>query len=145
VLRPGLVTLALVGTALLGPAVTPLRAQKEGPHETVIKEMIEATEQMAKILATIEDAASAAEGRPKLKKAIASFLALRNKAEALKQPGLDERERLARAYHRKLDEAVTTLVFERRRLRLVPEAQAVLQDLAALEARKPEPPNPKEK
>jgi hypothetical protein len=125
----------------------PAQAQKSiSPYEAIVKDILEATQKMTTVLVTIQDAATAANARPELKKAAEKFIEVRKKAEELKQPNLEERERVSRAYRTKLEQAVNRFLQERSRVAAIPGGRDALQELAGLEpARSGNPDAPKNK
>lgn len=124
----GVILLAVGG--LLG-----LAQEGGSPHETVVKEMIAATEQIASALGAIKDAGTAAEARPGLRKAAEQFVEVRKKAEALRQPDERERDRLTREYRKKLDNSLTKLREEITRVRGIVGGPDALQELSVLDVK----------
>jgi hypothetical protein len=117
-----------------GLAAAPAQAQKsQSPYEAIVKDILDITEKMAAALEKIQDAASAAEVRPELKKAAERFVTLRKKAEELLQPDLEERERVSRLYRRPLEAAVNRFLQERGRVAAIPGGREALQELAGLD------------
>jgi len=124
---------ALLGLLWLAALVPAVHAQKgASPYETIIKDMLEATDKMTAVLAAIKDAASAADARPELKKAVARFLEVRKKAEEFKEPDLKERERISQ-YRKRLAEAVERFLRERSRVAAIPGGREALQEVSALD------------
>jgi hypothetical protein len=135
---PALVLLALASS----------RAQAQqpaSPYETVTKEMLAATEGLTAVLVTIKNADTAMQARPELKKAAARLVEVRKKAEVLKQPDQQERDRVSKAYAKKLKTAIDNFLQERSRVATIPGGRAALQELAVLERQKTAPPEAKEK
>jgi hypothetical protein len=136
-------TVAVLATALLMLALVRGQGPQGGsPYEAVVKEMLGLTEKLTSVLGTIKDAASATEARPELKKTVGQFLEIRAKAQALKQPNREERERVALAYRKKLEEAVSRFLQERSRVGTIPGGRETLEELAPLQelAGGPRPP-----
>jgi len=139
-------TAAVLAAALV--ALTALRgqAQEDGsPYEAVVKDMLTATDKLTAVLTTIKDATSAGAARPELKKAVRQLLEVRAKAQALKQPDRAQRERVAFAYRRKLEEAVSRFLQERSRVGTIPGGRDALQELVPLQERKGDSPRPETK
>jgi cytochrome c556 len=126
---------AILLTAMVGAlAGAGVRAQEANtPYDAVVKEMIAATDKITSILATIKDSTSAEAARPELKKAVAQFLKIRQRAERLPQPDGKERERISRTYAKKLEAAVERNRQERARVAGVAGGREALHELDALE------------
>jgi hypothetical protein len=116
--------------------------QPRSPYEQVVVELLGALGQMNKALDKVIDGPSAEAARPAVKDGVARFLKARQQAEKLKQPDLAERLRVIEAYQKKLADAVDSLQFQVRRIRAMPSARPILQELEPLE---PAPPKEKEK
>jgi hypothetical protein len=136
----------VLGTALLGLTGLAAGAQDAGSrYEAVVKDVLAATEKMTAVLVAVKDAASASEARPALKKAVADFVAVRKRAEALEQPSQEERDRIDKAYRKKLAEAVTNLRTEISRVGRVAGGREALQELSPLEDLRPARPSGEKK
>jgi len=129
----GIAALALTLASL------PLFAGEEFTHEDALKQMIQSLGKMTATLGSVKDADTAQAARPELKKAIDGFTALRAKADKLPPPEPAEKERIAKQYKPKMEEAIKKLLMEAGRLESVPAAKELLKDLrTVLEA--PAPP-----
>jgi hypothetical protein len=107
-------------TVLTGLAVLYAGKAGESSHEAVVKEMLATLGQAAKILEGITDEPSAVAARPDLKKVGLHLGALRKKAEALKQPDKNEKDRLEREYRSKFEDALKKLRIESVRVKAIP-------------------------
>ena len=123
------------GGAVLGAAV--LIALGEGgeagsPHEAVVKEMLRTLEQVTGVLGKISDEASAEAARPELRAADKRMLQLRKKAKELKQPSKEEKDRLAREYRARFEDALKKLRAEVIRVKGIPGGDAAVKELSSL-------------
>ena len=130
----GIAALALTLASL------PLFAGEEFTHEDALKQMIQSLGKMTATLGSVKDADSAQAARPELKKLVGGFVAVRAKADKLPPPEPAEKERLAKQYKGKMDDAIKKLLVEAGRLESVVGTKELLKDLrGALEP----PPAPK--
>jgi len=104
-------------------------AGKEAGYEEVVVLTLVSLEQMTKVLAPIKDAAAVEAARPNLKQAAAQFVAVRKKAEQLKQPDQKQKDQIADKYQKKLADAVQQLRTEIRRVQDVPGGMSLLKEL----------------
>jgi hypothetical protein len=132
-------------TLLTCAALAGQAQQGKSSYEAVTRDILDATEKLTTILATVKDEASSTEARPALKKAVEHFLEVRTRATALPQPSREERDRVASAYRKKLAEAVSRFLQERNRVAALPATRDVLRELAPLQERKTGSPRPEEK
>jgi hypothetical protein len=112
---------------LLGAAT--LSAGAAERHEAVLKEMIGAVDKLGEALKAVEDADSAKAAKPELKKGAQTFLAARAKAGKLPPPDKEAKDRLAKTYRPKLEEAMKKLFTEVRRVEKVPGGAAALVEI----------------
>ena len=123
----------LVGCTFLAVSGVLLSAQN-GPAnlEDVIKEVLATMDQLTTSLKTVEDEKSAEAARPDLRKAAERFVALRTKAESIKPPAKQEKERLEKEYKPKLFEAQKKLFGEIGRVKLLSGGQVALKEIRAV-------------
>src|SRR5947208_3204047 len=95
----GALTLAAAGLLVAGQP-------QPSPHEAVLKDMLATLGDINKALKGITDEETATAARPPLRDAAKKLQALRKRADALKQPEKDEKDRLETAYRVKLEEAL---------------------------------------
>lgn len=114
------------GAAVLAPARVPAQVS---PHEEAILQLLAATEQITKVLATVKDGPTSEAARPQLKTAAEQFLTVRKKSEQLKAPDQKEKDALAAKYQKKLAEVVQSFRNEVRRVQTLPAAAGVLTEL----------------
>jgi len=132
----------VIGIAiLLATAVLlPIFAGDDSPYEKTLKQMIQSLGKMTTTLAGVKDGDTAQAARPELKKLVGGFVAVRAKADKLPPPEPAEKERLAKQYKGKMDDAIKKLLVEAGRLESVVGTKELLKDLrGALEP----PPAPK--
>jgi hypothetical protein len=124
----------LVGCSFLALSGALFSAQNGGPAtlEDVIKETLATLDQLTMSLKTVEDEKSAEAARPELRKAAERFVAVRSKAETMKPPAKEEKERLEKEYKPKLFEAQKKLYGEIGRIKLLPGCQGALKEIRAV-------------
>src|SRR5689334_22501904 len=123
----------LVGCSFLAVSGVLLSAQS-GPAnlEDVIKEILASMDQLTTSLKTVEDEKSAEAARPELRKAAERFVAVRTKAESIKPPAKEEKDRLEKEYKSKLFEAQKKLFGEIGRVKLLSGGQVALKEIRAV-------------
>jgi ribonuclease D len=104
-------------------------AQNGASHEEVVKGMLTTLDKLAQTLKTVQDRETATAAVPELRKEAAAWQQLRKKAKELPPPDRPEKDRLAKEYRAKLDEARTRLLTEVARVQLVPGGLTALQEL----------------
>jgi hypothetical protein len=102
-------------------------------HEAVIKDMLGEIEQINKALSAVKDRESADAKKPELKKSAEKLLELRKQAEQLREPAKAEKDRLAKEYGPKMEEAIKKLRDEAVRVRFVAGGNEALAELTILE------------
>jgi hypothetical protein len=127
-------TSRMMGVSLLGLGFAWAVAAGGSPasHETLVKDMLDSVHKITKELSAIKDAQSAADARPRLKSAATHLLDLRKKADDVKQPNKDEKDRLAKHYKDKFDAALKKLRDETIRVRGVPGGEDALKEISVL-------------
>jgi hypothetical protein len=106
------------------------KGKAASPHEEVVKGMLDTLETVIKVIGTIQDEASANAARPELKKGAARLLELRKRAETMRQPTKEEKERLEKEYQGKFEDALKRLRTETIRARTVPGGAEAVQEIA---------------
>ena len=94
--------------------------------------MLGTLEQITKIVMTISDRDSASAARPELKKAAEKMLVLRKKADQLKQPNQEEKNRLEKEYAPRFEGAVKNLRDATVHAKSIPGGEEALTELAIL-------------
>jgi hypothetical protein len=125
-LRLGGVGLFLAASLVAAPAGEP------SPYEGIVKGMLKKVDDITTILGGVTDEKSAAAATPELRAAAKDLLQLRKRAEEVKQPDKAEKDRLAKLYAPKFEEAVKKLREETFRVRGVPGGDEALKELAVL-------------
>ncbi len=120
-----------IGLALLALAASVFTATagEESPYEQSLKQMIRTLDRLAMTLAGIKDADTAQAARPELKKAVDEWTVIKTKAGQLPPPDQAEKDRLAKAYRSKLEEAMKKFFTEVGRVRGLPAGKDVLQEI----------------
>jgi hypothetical protein len=116
----------------LGCGVLPLLADEESVHESAVKEMLKSLDKLTMTLATIKDADSVEAARPELKKAAENWVGVKTKAGKLAPPDKAEKDRLAKEYRGKMDEAIKKFLTEYGRVRGFPAGREVLMEIKAV-------------
>jgi hypothetical protein len=88
-------------------------------------------ERMTTSLGTIKDEETAKAARPELRKAAEHFVTIRKKADILKPPTKEEKDRLEKEFRPKLDEATKKLLAEIGRVEPVPGGKEALKEIRA--------------
>ena len=124
----------VVGCSFLGLSGVLLSAQNGGPANLadVIKEVLASMDQLTTSLKTVEDEKSAEAARPELRKAAERFVAVRAKAQSIKPPVKEEKERLEKEYKPKLFEAQKKLFGEIGRVKLLSGGDVALKEIRAI-------------
>jgi hypothetical protein len=116
----------------LGCGLLPLLAGEESPHESAVKEMLKSLDKLTITLASVKDAETAEAARPELKKAAENWVEVKTKAGKLAPPDKAEKDRLAKEYKGKMDEAIKKFFTEYGRVRGFPAGRAVLMEIKAV-------------
>jgi hypothetical protein len=124
------------GMALLcgSLAVVGVTAGEETAHELSLKDTIRALDKLTTTLATVKDEESAQAARPDLKKAAQAWTTVKTKAAELPPPDQAEKDRLAKAYKGKLDDAMKKFFTEVGRVRSFPAGKEVLKEIKSVVA-----------
>jgi len=104
--------------------------------EDIVKTMLATMDKITSTLATIKDEETGKAAHPDLKKGAQEWLALRKRAENVAPPTKEEKERLAKEYKPRLEEAQKKLCGEIARVQTVPGGKGVLLELSKVMARK---------
>ncbi len=119
-------SVALTALALGAIAVA---AGDESAHEGALKQMFQALDKLTKTLATMQDGDTAQAARPELRKGLEAWTAAKFKAAELPPPSKAEKDRLAKAYQGKMDEALRKFYTEYGRVRSFPAGRRALDEL----------------
>jgi hypothetical protein len=128
------IALATVTLCLL-----PLAAGEESAHEKALKQIISSLDKLTMTLAGIKDAETAQAARPELRKAVMGWAEARKKADKLPPPEPAEKDRLAKQYKGKMDEAVKKFFTEVGRVRGFPAGKEALDEVRPVIDAKPPP------
>jgi hypothetical protein len=105
----------------------------------VIKEMLGTIDKLTVTLMTIKDEETAKSARPELRKSAAQWLLVREKAEKMKPPTKEEKERLEKEFKEKLIVAKKKLDGEIDRVKRLPGGKEALQEIRLVLDRKAKP------
>jgi hypothetical protein len=123
---------AMAVLVALGAGLLPLLGGEESPHEQALKLTLRSLDKLTTTLATIRDADTAAAARPDLKKAVEGWTEAKKKTDQLPPPGKAEKDRLAKEYTPKMDEAVKKFKTEIGRVRGFAAGRKVLTEIEAV-------------
>jgi hypothetical protein len=115
--------------ALLAVIFVTAAAGDDSPHELSLKQTIRALDKLATTLEKVKDADTAQAARAELKKAAEEWTAIKTKAGELPPPDQAEKDRLAKAYKGKLEEAMKRFFVEVGRVRMFPAGKEVLKEI----------------
>ena len=104
----------------------------QAQHEDALKSMLEVLDRTVAALAKVQDADSAKETTPELKKAASDFLEVRAKAGKMDPPNREEKDRLAKEYQPKFEESKKKLTAEIARLKRLPAGKEVLAEIRSI-------------
>src|SRR4051812_44174818 len=102
------------------------RAGDGSRFEDIVKQMLGTMENLTSTLSTVRDEETAKAAIPELRKAAGLWATVKKKAEALPPPPKEEKDRLAKLYKTKLEEAQKKLFGEVQRVQAVPGGRAAL-------------------
>jgi hypothetical protein len=109
-----------------------------GPSfEEVLKDMLGTMDKLSSTLAAIKDEAGAKAAVPELRSSADLWVKLRDKAEAMKPPSPEEKERLEKEYKAKMIAAQKKLFGEIDRVKTVEGGKEALKEISTVLTRKP--------
>ena len=91
----------------LGACLMPLTAGEESSHELAVKQVIKSLDKLTVALSAVKDAETAQAARPELRKAVKDWTDLKAKTALLPPPDKAEKDRLAKEYKGKMDDAIS--------------------------------------
>lgn len=97
-------------------------------HEVVIKDTIQAMNDMADIVDTIKDEASAKAAEPKLKAVADRLQEIKKRADAMEKPSAEKEEALKKKYEGELKAGMGRMMGAAMKAASVPGAQQAVQD-----------------
>jgi hypothetical protein len=100
--------------------------------EDVIKQMLGVMDSLTTNLASVRDEETASFARPELRKAAEKWQHIKKKAEGLPPPSKEEKDRLAKQYKTKLEEAQKKLFGEVGRVSAVAGGRAALLEISSV-------------
>lgn len=105
----------------------------QGPRfEEVVKDMLGTMEKLTGVLGTIKDEDTAKAAKPDLRQIAGRWQELRKKAETMKPPSKEEKERLEKEYKEKLQTAQRKLFAEIARVNGVAGGKDALQEISTI-------------
>jgi hypothetical protein len=126
--------LRLIVTLLFGGAAsaTAQEVSKITPYETVIKQTLDTMDTLTKSLKSIRDENTAKSAKAELGKAAEQWQAVQKKSAELPPPSKEEKDRLAKLYKTKLEEAQKNLFGEAARVRNISGGPDVLLAISSI-------------
>jgi hypothetical protein len=121
--------LALSTACALGQEGGAPKGEAKSPFEEVVKQMLETLDSVSATLATIHDEATAKAAEANLRKAAGKWHLVKEKSEKLPPPAKEEKERVAKEYKTKLEQAQKKLLGEVARVSAVPGGRAALLEI----------------
>jgi len=100
--------------------------------ESVIKQMIDTMDGLTKTLATIRDEESAKSAQPELKKTAEQWRLIKKKAEGVSPPSKEEKDRLAKQFKMKLEEAQKKLFTEVARVSAIQGGREAILEISSV-------------
>ena len=125
-----------LGLPLLLAFVLPVQGGAKAGFEDIVKQMVQTMDTLTRTLGTIQDEETAKGARPELRKAAEKWHTIKKNAENLPPPSREERDRLAKEYKGKLEEAQKKLFVEVARVALVPGGKDALLEISGVLAKK---------
>jgi hypothetical protein len=120
----------LSGLVLAAILSVPARGGDNAAFEAVLKDMLATMDKLTATLAAVKDEATAKAARPELQKDAQHFVAIRKKAETIRPPNKEEKEKLEKEYRPKLFESQKKLFAEIARVGAVPGGKEALKELS---------------
>ena len=121
--------MALLVSCLFLPGV---KGGDKAQFEDVIKQMLDTMGSLTKTLATVTDEETAKNSQPELRKAAGRWHQIKKKAEGLPPPSKEEKDRLAKEYKPKLEEAQKKLFGEVARVSVIPGGRQALLEISGV-------------
>lgn len=123
---------SLLGILLVTSLGSGVSSGSKAPFEDIVKQMVDTMDALTTTLATIRDEDTAKGAQPELRKAAAKWQVIKKKAESLPPPSREEKDRVAKEYKVKLEEAQKKLFGEVGRVATVPGGREALRELSAV-------------
>jgi len=107
-------------------------AGSDARFEETIKKTLTILDRISTTLGTVKDEDSAKKAKPDLRKATGDFLAVRKESETIPPPSKNTKDRLAKEYKTKLEDANKKLQTEVNRVEALPGGHDVLEDVRTI-------------
>ncbi|MCP4377663.1 MAG: hypothetical protein GY794_15995 [bacterium] len=98
------------------------------PHEKAVVDMMDCMEEMADVLATVTDEASAEEAKPKLEAVAERMQTLKKDMDKLGEPDKEKEEALKEKYEERMKEVTKKMMKENMRVMMNPKLNKILAD-----------------
>jgi hypothetical protein len=108
------------------------RGGDKAQFEDVVKQVLETMGSLTTTLLTIRDEETAKSAQPELRKTAGQWRLIKKQAEGLPPPSKEEKDRLAKQYKTKLEEAQKKLFGEVARVSIVPGGRAALLEISGV-------------
>jgi hypothetical protein len=129
-----------IGCLLLLAGTVVIRAQNAGSETRmadIVKELLETMDKLTMQLEAIKDEDTAKASKDELRKSVSYWLEVRKKAEKMKPPSKEEKDRLEKEYKSKLQAAQKKLFGEIARVKSVPGGPDALKEIRGLLGKNP--------
>lgn len=113
-------------------AVLPAARGGGKAFDDIVKQMLDTMDSLTQTLTTIQDEETAKAAQPDLRKTAAKWQLIKQKAEGLPPPTREEKDRLAKQYKVKLEEAQKKLFGEVGRVSAVPGGRQALLEISGV-------------
>lgn len=101
-------------------------------HDSVMEDSVTVMEDLAKVMATVKDEASAAAAKPKLKELSDKMKTLKAESDKMAKPSKEKEDELKKKYEDRMTKAMTSLFGESMRIGMDPKLKSVLSDIEGL-------------
>ncbi|QOV90026.1 hypothetical protein [Humisphaera borealis] len=98
-------------------------------HESVMEQQVTTMEDVAKLLTTVTDEASANSAKPKLKELSEKLKAVKAEADKIAKPTKEKEDELRKKYEERITKAMSAWLMEMGRIGRDPKLRSVLSDL----------------
>jgi hypothetical protein len=120
----------LLGLFLMSLLLAQAKGGEKSQFEDVIKQVLDTMDSLKSTLATIQDEDTAKSARPVLHKTVEKWQLIKKKAENLPPPSKEEKDRLAKQYRTKLEDAQKKLFGEVGRVSAIPGGRDALLEIS---------------
>lgn len=128
--------LAGVMVLVLAGAGAAAQAEADPRFEEIVKLMLGTMDNLSTTLSTVQDEETAKAAKPELRKIAGKWADIKKKAEALPPPSKEDKDRLAKQYKMKLEEAQKKLFGQVLRVRQLAGGPDALLEISSILSKK---------